>query len=288
MPPEPTTPVTPAPVTPTTPTSTPATPTAPTGWTADFDPEDAALVTSKAWQGPGDAVKAYRAATKLLGGGKVEDLLRIPAETADPSEFEAVAARFGRPEKADQYALPEDVKVDDPGFLKFAQELMHGAAKHGAIIPARAFPAIVKGWNEYAAAQIAADNESHAQAQTQARASLEKRWGAEFGANLQIAQQFAAKAGLDEPTLATFERVLGPEKFADLFYTLGKGIGEHVIPQGGPGGASTNTPEGAAAKIKELRGDADFMKRYMAGEGKAKGEMLRLFEIANSATASDD
>lgn len=242
------------------------------GVTAD----DQVFVKNKGWTEPKHVYESYRALEKLLGADKANRAVVLPKPDASPEERSAFFAKLGRPDTADGYGLDKLVPKDaNPEFAKSMAEAFHAAGMN----PDQA-KAVVEKFNAFTAAQTEAAQAELAANGEAGMTALKKEWGAAYDQNVGIAKQAAKAFGFDEATIDAIQAAKGYDGVMKLLHTLGTKIGEadFVAGQGNSGGMMT--PDQAQAQIRALRGDKEFVKKYVAGDLAARQEMERLHKMA--------
>lgn len=215
----------------------------------------------------------YRAAEKKLGV-PADQLLRIPGADAKPEEWRQVWSKLGAPETPDGYELKAPDGQPDT-FAKTAAAWFH---EHG--VPKAAAAGIAAKWNAYTA-EAAAAQEAQLAAKADAEvAALRAEWGAEADRNIELARRVRRAAGLSTEEAIAMERSLGVSRAAKVFAELGKAMGEHRFADGGGTASFGMSPEGARARIADLRKDQQWMSAYLAGDADKKAEWTRLFKVA--------
>jgi hypothetical protein len=233
---------------------------------------DAETVAAKAWN-----------LEKLLGADKAGRALVPPKEGAKPEEWTAFFRKLGAPEKEDGYVVPETLK-DDPIAQKFR------AKAHAMGLPLQHF----NGLMEFVAAENkAAEDAAIATLEQKAEKEfleLRSAWGADYDKNTELgrraARSFLPHANQEElqDILTAMEGAIGTRRTLELWANIGKSMSEHnFVPSGGTGGGTGSmTVEAARLKIKELKADAEWSKRFMNGDIEAKAEWNRLNAIAGA------
>lgn len=285
MPPEPQPPAAPTPpaAPPSAPPSAPpnAPPAGPTpsytppAWASDWEADDLQLAQAKAWESPGDVLRAYKGAAKFLGA-PAEELVRWP-ENPSPEQLATIRQRLGVPEQPDGYDFGDLAPVEGgpdlfTPFRGWAHEL--GLPKEAAKGLAEKFTA----WqNEQATAQAEAyQNDAQAAQQT-----LQAKLGREgYAALEQAANSFARAIGLDAETAVMLQSVLGAEKLLTTFGQLGQRLGEHRVTEGQSAGGGYLTPAGALEKAKALQADPAFLDKEHPQHAAIAAQYHRLMQIA--------
>lgn len=246
---------------------------APTGqqgqWFDSFPEEVRGTIQTKGWQSPADVVQSYTNLEKLLGADKAGRGLVLPKEDADPSEWNQVYDRLGRPKSAEEYKLP--IPDGDTGeFAKVAAGKFHELG-----LTAKQAAGLAEWWNGQSAAMQQAQMESMGQNAEQEMAQLQKEWGKEFDSNIEAARRATRQFGVGEETLSKIENAIGTRELLKLFSSIGKGVGEDSFVQG-KGGGFGMSPEAARVRINQLKADPEWSAKYLSGNADAKAELERL------------
>lgn len=243
------------------------------GWDK-LDPTKAAL----------EAVKAHREAERYIGV-PANQIIRLPKDANDAAGWDNVWSRLGAGKEAKDYDL-SGVKFKDGTALddKFVQSITSAFIQQH--IPKEAAKALAQTVVSYmdeaegvdageAAAKLAAEKDA-----------LTKNWGPNYNANLFIAQQAAAKLGIDPEAVKALESQVGYSKVMEMFRSLGERMGEdRYITNNNGGGKGVMTREAAIARKAELMSDTAWTKKYMSGDVEANREMQGLLRII---TGEDD
>lgn len=249
----------------------PATP--PTAsWTDSLAPELKGFVESRQFKDPASVVDAYRNLEKLRGVPK-ERLLTLP-EKEDAPEWNDIYSRLGKPADPSEYGIKADGESKD--FAEWAQKTFFDAnmTKKQATV-------FAQKWDEYFKGQATAIEEKQQQQLAAQETALKKEWGAAFEQNTMAAKKAAVAFGLDGEKVDALEKALGFDGVMKLLHQIGSKVGESDFVSGkSTGGFGVLTPAAAQQKIKELRSDQDFVRRYTAGDAGAREEMAKLHKWA--------
>ena len=256
------------------PPASPAGPVIP--WLPGADDVTVGYTQNKGWTEPSQLLDSYRNLEKLMGADKAGNAVVLPKPDATPQELDAFYNRLGRP------ATPEGYKIPVPEGMP--KEFAAAAAKwfHEAGIPQKAGEDIAAKWNAHIAAETAS-YQTQLQAKTQQETQdLKSSWGAAHDQNLTIAQTAARGLGVAKETIDALEMTMGYKATMEFFHKIGSKIGEPDFATGGTTerfGAAL-TPGQALAKIAELKGDKNFVSRYVSGDASARAEMEKLHAFA--------
>lgn len=221
--------------------------------------------------------KSYINAQQLIGADKAE-VFRKPRSADDKEGWDGYYRSLGRPETADDYALPQienwDWNKDSVGeFNKVAHNLGLNAAQ---------YEGIMKWHGENMLTQSNASHEQAEQIRTATLAKLQEEWGEAYQVNDKRVQLAIDKVmGADFKELA---EATGLALHPQFYIGLAK-IGALVeeggeINIGGGGVAGAKTPAEARAEIKLLESDRAFVKRLKAGDAEAVAKRDRLYKAA--------
>lgn len=229
-----------------------------------------------------EASKAHQEAAKLIGIPPSE-LIRIP-KAGDAAAQAAMWERLGAPKEAKDYDFA-NVKRKD-GTLP----------PDDVIAPIREVAASLKLPKDHAPEIAKAlvkilDNaeESRTADRTAAlqteRADLDKNWGKNKEVNMVVAKNAARALGMSEVEVNALEGVVGYSRVMELLRNIGSKIGEDkFIKSDNPGAPGAMTKEMAADRIRELKADRDWGKRYLDGGQNSKEfrELSNLLQIAHA------
>lgn len=199
---------------------------------------------------------------------------------ATPEQENAFYAKLGRPESPDKYEFkyPDGTKVDKD-LETLGRSIFHSLGAS----PAKA-QAAMDMWEKAVAAKTAANAEADRKANDDALAELTKTWGADLDKNRAAGERTMKALGLDAKFMEKIEGLIGSAVVVELLAKIGrksdeggfKGGGD--TPPGDPNNPDTMTPEQAAAKITQLRGDAEFNKKYETASHPEHATALALME----------
>lgn len=242
-------------------------------WSASFDESTQAYVQAKGWQSPTDLLTSYRNLEKFAGGSK--NLLELPGVDADPSAWDSVYNRLGRPEAPDGY----DIKPPEGGDAELAEWFKQTAHKTG--LTAKQAAALFNEWNTLSGERMGQIEQSLQQQSQQAIAELQREWGQSFDKQIDAGRRAAQALGYDEAKLGEIESKLGTADMLKLFATLGSKMGEDSFEGGDRSGSGFGTsPAMARQQIADLKMDKNFMGEYLKGNPDAVAKMKRLMEAS--------
>lgn len=274
---------TPAPTPAPTPTPAPAPAPTPPWYEGKLDAELLGHIENKGWK-KDDAIDVAINATKQARelqkhfGVPPDQLLKLPKDTADEAGWRGVRERLGMPKEAKDYDFSSLGEVDAS-----LADKMRGAL-HKAGVAKDSAPEVLKAVVEHLSGQkSAADTERAARLQTE-RAELQKDWGSQFDFNRLTAMQGAKRLGVDEATVAKLEGEVGYAKVMEMFRKVGAGTNEDTFVDTASGGNPT-TRNGAVARLAELKSDAGWGKRLLAGDASTKREFDGLMQLIHGSAA---
>lgn len=258
----------------TTAASAPAPAPAPS-WTAGFDEATRGVAELKGWKGPADAISAYTNLEKTVGVPP-ERLLTLPKDKTDAAAWNKIHERLGRP------ADPTGYKIDfgqghDPDFAKWATGVFHKTN-----LSQEAAAGLTAEWNSYMRVQSAKMQTEYKAEIAKQEASLKTDWGNAYDRNIAVAKHTTRALGLTPEIVDKLEQGMGFAGLMKFVHTIGTKIGEDrfVAADDSRPGFGSLTPAAAKAQIQSLKGDTEFVKKWLAGDTKSKAEMDRLHRQA--------
>jgi len=248
-------------------------------WTDGMNESSQGFVENKGWKNPDQMLESYQNLEKTVGVPS-DRVLHLPKED-DADGWGEVYNRMGRPEEPSGYKLNE-VDVPDGG-IDLTPNLREWAHEAGL-----SQDQTTKIYDKYNARLVELNNEVEAKKSEQATAdeqSLRKEWGSAWDENISAGTRFRQRFGLDDATVDKLEDALGLRGLLELSAKIGRGLGEHGMPNGaedsGDGLTFGMTPAAAKAKIGDLTLDKDFMSQYLEGNPEALARMTRLHSLAH-------
>lgn len=222
-----------------------------------------------------EAFKSFKtdadiAAALLAGAGKIE----IPGEDATPEQLAAFSKAIGVPEKVEDYKL---TFADDAAKKIFEKNL---ADMHAARLTPKQAQAMINKWQT----QLADKKAELENKYKESEATLNTEWKTPEAVktNKEAALKAAALLGFDKDSIAAIERQLGPAQTWIKFYTLSQKMKDTQLPSVGGGNTAPNynSPEAAAARIKELIDDKAFAQKMIDKDPEALKTWKELHERA--------
>lgn len=235
-------------------------------------PELSGYVKNKGWTDPRQVVEGYMNLEKLRGV-PAERLLTLPGDDK-PESWAPIFDKLGRPKDAAGYKLPVP-QGDDGKFAGMASQWFHKAG-----LSAKQATEVATAWNEHQVSIAKAQQEERAAQMEREVGELKTAWGGAFDQKREAARRGAATFGVDATKL---EEAMGTKATMELLARIGEALGEHKTvgtdTLGGPLGGAL-APDQAIAEIARLRGDAEWVKKYFAGDVEARARMERLHKWA--------
>lgn len=242
------------------------------GWGLSDD--DKGYIQASNYTDAASVVKALRETKSYVGMDK-NDLVRIPKADKDGNrDLSEVYKQLGRPDDAAGYGL------GDEEFAKAAAQKLYdlGISKKQA-------ESLMQFMTEQDAANKKAEEDKWNDGVEKGIAALKKEWGAEYDANIAVAQQavrdVASKTGFTEEELNKIESVLGTDKSTKLFYAIGAAQGGVKNLQNY--NAGQETPEIAKYKLNEMLRDKETASLLAKKDHKTMAEIKRLTSISMGA-----
>ena len=239
-------------------------------WQTGFSDEQRGFVSTKGFKAPADVLDSYKNLEKLMGSGP-DRLLKLPEKMDDDAAIMPIFDRLGRPGKAEEYKLP----IPDGQDTKFADAVKPVMHKLG--LTQKQAEGMTKWWNDTQAAAMTAHTDTQQTERGQQLDGLRKEWGAAYEQNIGAARRAAAEFGFDKDAIDIIENSMGLARTLKLFNDIGSKVGESAFHTGETTGfGGTLSPAQARGEIAALKGDAEFRKKYIAGDRAARTRMDQL------------
>lgn len=221
---------------------------------------------------------SYRNAEKALGGEKIS----LPRDVSDTDAWNQIYSKLGKPETADGYKLPSEGSAN--GQLSQSTKDVF----HKANLTQSQAEAMQAGLTSLYQQKAEADTLAMKQRSDKDAADLQKEWGQEHTANVEIAKRakesVAKSTGLNDADLDAMEKAIGLSKSLKIMNQIGRSLklDSDTFEGDKPnerGGALSLTVEQANAEKGKLFSDPAFVKRYQDKEvtARAKIEQLNSF-----------
>jgi len=250
-------------------------------WHGLTDPEAVGYVTNKGWTGPGDVIKSYQGAEKLIGRDPTT-LLQMP-RADDPEGMRALFTKLGLPDSPDKYdmkvGLPKETQVNE-GFAKSMQGVLHKAGVTDA--QAKILVAEYNAMQLADLAQQATDYNLNVAADKQA---LLDEWKGGHDRMMNRAKTAATSLGFTPDLIDAVEKQVGYAKTYKMFADIGAKLGEDGLVTAGKG---TNfegqlTPAEAKSQWDAFKMDPNNVKaltdKSHPGHKVAQEKQTKLFAI---------
>jgi hypothetical protein len=233
--------------------------------------EDKGFIQSSNYADASAVIKALRD-TKAFVGADKNTIIKVPKPAEDGTvDYSEVYKTLGRPDDAAGYGFEETdfSKAVAPKLFEL------GITKSQA-------DGLAKFMEEYGATSTTTAAEQAAAEREKGIAALQKKWGAEYEVNSQVAakavRELAEATGINSDDLDKIEDLIGVEKAATLFFAIGSKEGG--VKSLTNYNAGVETPEIAAYKLKELMSDPETGKKLAQRDPKIAGEIKRLTELS--------
>lgn len=259
-------------------------------WWASLDDETKGYLQNRglAAKTPAEAFlaasKSHREAEKLIGAPAAE-VVRLPKEQNSP-DWAGVWKRLGALSAAEDYKFEgitqagnkplEAGLVDTLRKAAFSAHLSSDSANQMA-------KEVVTHLDRQDASRLA---DATAKEQSEMKL-LKDNWGANFVANQIIAASAANALGVPKEAVTALEKQVGYSKVMEMFRNIGTKIGEdRFVTTGGSGKGTGNimTKEQAVAEKSELKGDKDWVKRFLSGGVEERRKMEALDRIISGVS----
>lgn len=257
-------------------TTTEGTTTAPNPW-GEVPENLKAVIGSKGWKGPADAVKSYDELFRFVGADKAGRGLVLPGDKATPEEIAAFRAKAasvagGIPDTVDGYEIKLPDGFPDPEFGKVAGELMlkHRIPKGDA-----------QGLMADFVAQVAQGEQARAAAEqaefVKQESALKSEWGVEFEKNVEIAKRGMKRLGFTDEIIDQLETKAGFAGVIKAMHAAGMAVGEGKFIDGGSdGGQFAETLDTLHARRMALYKDPAWAARFHANDPTARNEAKQI------------
>jgi hypothetical protein len=248
-----------------------------------IDSELIGHMQNKGWHnlGPAEAAtaaaRAHREAERTMGMRHDHDVLMVPKDPTK-GDMTPVWERLGKPKAATDYDFA-DVRFKDGTALDDAFVTFMRDRAFASNLPKNAAADMARGLVQFMEGQTAAETQTATEALAVEKTTLAKNWGANAAANMLVAQNAARALGLDPEAVNALESQVGYAKVMEMFRSIGTRIGEDKFISGGNQPNGVMSRDQAAARRAELKADAGFVTRYLAGDQAARREMAAIDTI---------
>jgi hypothetical protein len=238
-------------------------------------------VQSKGFKSMNDVLTSAYNAEKLLGAGP-DKIIKLPnaAEANSEEAWGQIYDKLGRPKAPTEYGL----KGPDGNPTPLTEAIAPVLHKMG--LTAKQAGELNQWWNEYAGKAGETQKAEHDAKVAEATGQLKTDWGAAYEQNVNIAKTAAKEFGITEEQVAALDSALGTAATLKFLHNIGSKIGEGQFVSGATQGfGSKMAPAQAAAEIKALQQDQNFITRLQQGETEALKRWQQLHEWkANGAS----
>jgi len=265
-------------------TPAPAPAPAPAAWHASFaaDPDTAAYIAAKGLDKLPDLgaafaqVAAFHRQAEGYIGVPESERVRLP-NPADPASVKAFWSKVGVGETPAAYDFSA-AKGLDPALATAIQNVAHEA--NVPVAAAQRIAAALADHNEKSTAAELTQTQERLTAQ---RAELQRQWGPNYNANLQLADQAARRLGVDVDTAALLGEKIGTDKVLEMFRKIGAATAEDtfVLSPNKEGAQPPTTIADANYQLEALHGDSEWVKRFLAGGHAEQAQHAKLFQAAH-------
>lgn len=226
----------------------------------------------------GGLLKSHLNLESMLGGDK-NLLFKLPKS----GDYTEVWGKLGRPENADKYQLPKELKVALPENL---QKSLREVAFKNNLTQAQ-LEAIVQWSDAETFNTLEGGKAARAKAKADAELAIKTEFGDAYSQRVNHAKNVFeafdradAWKALEDAGLTNHPGIIG------MLSDIGAMMGEDTLVSGGGNTGFTLSPEAAQAEINRLQGDpkSDFMQDYLngsrPGHKAAQQKMAELYKIA--------
>lgn len=208
---------------------------------------------SKQFADPSVMIASYRSLETTIGRNR----LAVPNGKDDAEAYNAIYKTLGRPEKPEEYKLPEKSQISGDEWKMFAP-IMH---KHGA--SPEFVNELLTAYEGRAGDLAKAQETERAAEETRQITKLETEWGSNNAHNQDIAARAFRALGIDEETSEKIEGAIGYYATMKLFHSIGAGMGEaRLLQDGNKGNTESGGLAAAEQKLATMTKDPEFMARY--------------------------
>lgn len=230
----------------------------------------------KNFQTPEDIYRSYKHAASMVGMDK-SYVIRKPKGDATPEEMNDYYKQLGRPEKPEEYVVPENVKINDKMAASLRSEL------HALGVPQEHFSGIVKYMAKVADETATESEKEYNERVEQAQQQLKQDFGQAYEQKIAIAREAVNRAG-GEPLMELLKEtgMINNPTFVKALAQWGEPFRESTSFTGSPQYGGKLTPDEAKMQLNELRMTPAYGE-YLAGKNPAMGEkMMKLQEAIYS------
>ncbi len=226
-----------------------------------------------------DLAKATINAQKLVGADKIV----LPGKEAEASAWDSVYNKLGRPEKADEYSVPEE-GVSQEIVDQFKKSFSADAHRLG--LTNQQFAGLARVVSEQAAATEKTVEEKKTATREEAIQQLREKFGAAYEQNVSLAKTAVERFGGKELMDKIASRGLGNDvEFIEAMSKIGRMVAQDEVVGGGGKQGFVMSPDEAKKEIDRKLADPDFRAAYFTGHhpghSVAIEEMQNLYALAH-------
>jgi len=230
----------------------------------------------KTWEEVGPTIaKSYVETKSMIGADKILK----PSEKWTDKEYNDFYSQLGRPEAPDKYSMP-DVKMPEGLALDDAKIAERKALYHKAGLSDKQAKALIEADLTFVKSSYEADQQSTQSAKLSAESTLKQEWGDKYQANIELARSVVAKFGDDQFVRYIEESGLGNDpRLVKMLAKAGQGLMEDRATGKGTTEISPSAAH-ALAEITQLKGDKEFMDKFVSGDKYAVQKFNYLHTVA--------
>ena len=230
----------------------------------------------KTWEEVGPTIaKSYVETKSMIGADK----MLKPSEKWGEKEYGDFYSQLGRPETPDKYSMP-DVKMPEGLKMDEAKIAERKAIYHKAGLSDKQAKALIEADLTFVKSSYEADQQSTQSAKLSAESSLKQEWGDKFQANIELARSVVAKFGDEQFTRYIEESGLGNDpRLIKMLAKAGQGLMEDRATGKGTTEISPSAAH-ALAELTQLKGDKEFMDKFVGGDKYAVQKFNYLHTVA--------
>lgn len=251
-------------------------------WFSGFTaPDVKGYIENKGFKDAEALASAYMNLEKTRGV-PADRLLTLPGDDK-PESWAPIYDRLGRPKDGKGYEL-KGTEGQPADFVEWQRGVFHELGltkKQGEALSGK--------WNQLVAASVQKDADDAKAALSSQIDNLKKEWGTAAEKNIEVVDDFVAKAGITEDQAKAIERAIGFDVFAKIAHGIvtkfGIQLGEAKFHSGQTTGNDFGamTPSAATAKIAELMSNKEWKDAWIAGDKAKQRELDELYAKGGTA-----
>lgn len=218
------------------------------------------------------AMASYRSLEGVLGRNR----LAVPSGPEDQASYDAIYNALGRPKTHGEYKIKEGSKLDAKEFTEHFAPGLHklglSAAQVSGVLDL--YEARGTALNDLKTSEAAAR-------ETREIEELDKAWGSNKDANMDIASRAFRYLDISEEETAAIEEALGYKKTMEIFHKIGAGMSEASFHQDGKPGqhGGGKTLEALQTEISAKLRDPEFKARYNHHDPRVRKSAIDEMEV---------